>query len=128
MRKRISVYLMATFYFFAGLNHFIRPGFYKSILPDYIPFHSLVNYLSAFIEIVLALLLLIPRTRRYAATMIIAMLIAFLPVHIDMVINGYCPNGSCTPLLFLWVRLIIVQPLLILWAWYIRKQSMKVIL
>jgi len=116
---------MATFYFFAGVNHFIKPDTYKKIIPTYIPFHSLINYSTGFIEIGLAALLVIPRTRRFACMMLIVMLIFFIPVHIYMLETGSCYNGKCIPQWLLWVRLLVLQPLLIFWALKIRNNTVK---
>lgn len=121
MLKKISLYLMATFYFFAGVNHFIKPETYKKIIPPYIHFHSLVNYAMGFIEIGLAILLVIPQTRRFACAAIIAMLIAFIPAHIYMLETGWCSHDRCFPQWAIWARLLVLQPLLIYWAWKNRK-------
>jgi uncharacterized membrane protein len=120
MLRRISLYVMATFYFFAGVNHFIKPLVYKKMLPSYLPFHSVLNYASGFLEIVFAILLVIPKTRNFASTGIIVLLVAFIPVHIYMLQTGWCPGGKCLPSWQLWVRLLLLQPLLIYWAWSVR--------
>ncbi len=114
---------MATLYFFAGVNHFIKPEMYKKMIPPFIQFHSLINYATGFIEIGLAILLIIPRTRKFAGKAIIAMLIAFIPAHIYMIYTGWCPEGKCVPAWVLWVRLLVLQPLLILWAWWVTRVS-----
>jgi uncharacterized membrane protein len=114
---------MATFYFFSGVNHFMRPENYKRIIPPYIHFHSLINYAAGFVEIFLAVLLVIPATRRFACTAIMAMLIAFIPAHIYMFQSGWCVNGSCFPQWAIWLRLLVLQPLLIYWAWRLRRSS-----
>lgn len=82
--KRAGLYLMAAFYAAAGVNHFVNPGFYLKVMPPYLPAPELLNWLSGAIEIALALLLLIPRTRRLAAFGIIALLVAIFPVHVYM--------------------------------------------
>ncbi len=122
MIKKISLYLMVTLYFFAGLNHFIRPESYKSMIPPYLSFHSVINYASGFLEIFLAFLLLIPAARAFSAGVIMLMLVAFLPVHIYMVQTGWCIQGKCLPEWMTWGRLLL-QPLLIFWAWKVRQQA-----
>lgn len=123
MLQKISLYVMATFYFFAGVNHFIKPENYKRIIPPYIHFHSLINYASGFIEMGLAILLVIPQTRKFACTMIIALLILFLPAHIYMLEAGWCINDKCLPQWMIWLRLLVLQPLLIYWAWRVRRHK-----
>ena len=121
MFKKISLYVMATFYFFAGVNHFIKPELYKKMIPAYLDFHSLLNYVSGFLEIIGAVLLVIPQTRKFAGMLLIVLLVAFIPVHIYMLQTGWCPQDKCLPGWVLWIRLLLLQPLLIWWAWSVRK-------
>ncbi len=63
----------------------------------------------------------IPKTRYLGAMGIIAMLLAFIPAHIYF-ITIVCPGGDyCAWYWLAWGRLLIVHPLLIAWAWLIRK-------
>src|SRR5262245_16646572 len=87
--KSVLRYVMAAFYIWAGINHFVRPEFYLNIMPPYIPLHTELVYLSGIIEIVLGVLVAIPRTAAMAAWGIILMLIAFLPVHVHMLVNNH---------------------------------------
>jgi hypothetical protein len=53
------------------------------------------------------------------------MLIASLPVHIDMAIRAPFWLGSLyVTLLIAWIRLVVLQSLLILWAWWYAKVRM----
>src|SRR5688572_12496899 len=102
MIRRISCYVMAAFYFFAGLNHFMRPEMYKKMIPAYFQFHSLINYASGFAEIILGILIAIPVTRKFACKTIMLILILFIPVHINMIITGWCIDEKCLPQWLLW--------------------------
>ena len=121
MVKKASLWVLIIGYLAAGINHFRNPASYINIIPAYIPYPVMVNILSGVLEIVLALLLILPKTRYYAAWGIILMLIAFLPVHIDMIIKAPMQLGAITvtPLLA-WLR-ILFQPVLILWTWWYSK-------
>ena len=110
---------MAMLYVVAGINHFWHPATYVRIMPDYFPAKSNLNILAGVAEIVLGILLFPKATRYFAAMAIIAMLIAFLPVHIWMIQKG--GNYFKLPNWALWMRLIVGQPLLILWAWSNRE-------
>ncbi|MDX1384360.1 MAG: DoxX family membrane protein [Thermoanaerobaculia bacterium] len=113
--KLILLLVMAAFYVFGGVNHFRNPDFYLAIMPPYVPAHEAMVALSGVAEIVLGVLVVVPFTRRWAAWGIIAMLIAFLPVHIHMLVNNHLfPDVSTA---FLWARFPL-QALLILWAWW----------
>jgi len=115
--KKTGLFILVVFYLVAGVNHFKAPSSYYNIIPHYIPFPVFVNLLAGFCEIGFAVLLVFPKTRVMAARGIILMLIAFLPVHISMIGNAplYLGSLKVTPLLA-WIRLLVLQPLLILWA------------
>lgn len=123
--RKISLAVMALGYIAAGINHIWHPQFYIKIIPGYFPQKPLLNILSGIAEIVLGLLLFPKVTRRWAAYGIIVMLIAFIPVHIWMIQKGGCyfNAANCIPEWLLWVRLVVLQPLLIWWAWSQTKSA-----
>ncbi|MEM9337443.1 MAG: hypothetical protein AAGA66_01860 [Bacteroidota bacterium] len=117
-----SLYLQVVFYLIAGVNHFINPDFYLSLIPPYFTFPQLINYLSGSIEILLSVGLILHSTRKLAAYAIIAMLVAFIPSHVYFIqIGGCIEGGLCAPVWVGWVRLVVVHPLLMFWAWKHRK-------
>lgn len=108
-------------YLYGGINHFVNPVSYVRIIPAYIPYPNLMNILAGATEIAFSLLLIFYRTRPLAAWGIILMLGAFLPVHIQMVIGAPLKVGSLTVTpLIAWARLLL-QPVLMLWAWWYTK-------
>lgn len=117
MKKKISLYVLVALYGLAGINHFVNPGFYYRMIPPWIGHVELVNTLAGISELLLAVLLCFKATRKLACYGVIAMLIAFLPTHIYMLQDAFCATGDCPPAWILWVRLLILQPLLIYWAW-----------
>jgi uncharacterized membrane protein len=114
--KLILKYLFAAFFVLAGFNHFINLAFYLKIMPPYLPMHAPLVYLSGVFEIVLGVLLLIPKFTRVAAWGLIALLIAVFPANIHMALNHELyPEYSVAAL---WLRLAL-QFVLIAWAyWY----------
>lgn len=118
-KKPWTAWLMAAAYFLAGINHFRAPEFYLPLIPDYLGHKILLNNLSGVAEVVLGLGLIHVKSRRYAAWGIMAMLVAFLPAHIWFIQKGGCldPNGLCVPVWVAWVRLLVVHPLLLWWAY-----------
>ncbi|MES2773351.1 MAG: MauE/DoxX family redox-associated membrane protein [Bacteroidota bacterium] len=122
-KTRISLIVMIVFYFAAGINHFRNPSAYYLIIPPWLTAPELVNAAAGIFEIILAIGLIFPATRRWAAWGIIAMLIAFIPSHIYMIQQGGCfpKPGFCFPVWVMWVRLMVLQPLLIWWAYAHRK-------
>jgi uncharacterized membrane protein len=118
---KISVYLLGIFYILGGVNHFINPDFYLPLIPDYIPGHSLLNYASGIGEISAGIAVLIPSTRKLGCNAILFLLIAFLPAHIYFIQKSGCLSDSlCVPAWVAWVRLIVIHPILIYWAYKCR--------
>ena len=124
--KKISLALLVLFYLAAGLNHFLSPSGYIAIIPHYLPWPHTLNILAGCFEMLFGCALLYKKTRPYAAIGIILMLLAFLPVHIAMI--GEAPlklgNLTVTPMIA-WIRLVVLQPLLILWAGWYTKPMFK---
>ncbi len=109
---------MAGLYIAAGLNHFRKPKMYLRIMPDYIPAHLTMVYISGVAEVVLGALLLLPATRIWAAWGIIILLILVFPANIHMAIDFYARKNP-----YLWIALIRLplQFVLIWWAWIYTK-------
>jgi uncharacterized membrane protein len=116
--KKTGLYIMAALYVAAGINHFIHPEFYRKIMPPWLPFHDGLIFISGIFEILFALLLLLPVTRRLAAWGIIALLIAVFPANIQMMLNYQQENN---PGLWLAVLRLPLQVLLIWWAYSFTK-------
>ncbi|HSN88348.1 MAG TPA: MauE/DoxX family redox-associated membrane protein, partial [Thermoanaerobaculia bacterium] len=107
-------WLLGLLFILAGINHFVQPGFYVAIMPPYLPWHLELVYLSGLFEVVLGVLLLIPRTTSPAAWGLIALLIAVFPANLHMAQNPELYPGI-NPVL-LWLRLPL-QGVLIAWAY-----------
>ena len=116
--KKASLALLVIGYLLAGFNHFRVPAFYIDIIPSYFPHPELLSMIAGCCEIGFAILLIFTKTREFAAWGIVFMLIAFIPVHLQMVLDSpYKLGGAIVSPVILWIRLIILQPLLIWWAW-----------
>jgi len=101
--KLISIVIMGLFYISVGVNHFIEPYWFLQIVPPYLPYKIELVYISGFLEIVLGVMLLIPKTRVYAGWGLIMLLIAVYPANIYLAqTNGAAMNT--TPLIA-WGRL-----------------------
>ena len=85
--KKAGLVLLIIGYAAAGLNHFRVPAFYIAIIPPYLSHPEIINVIAGCCEIGFALLLICTKTREFAAWGIVFMLIAFIPVHIEMVRN-----------------------------------------
>lgn len=120
--SRLSFVMLVGFYLFAGFNHFRDPDFYYPLIPPYFQYVYEINVLAGVIEVLLALGLSFKRTRRLSAYGIIMMLLAFIPAHLYFIQEGGCMSeGLCVPALVAWVRLVVIHPILIWWAWKHRE-------
>ncbi len=119
MRKLIY-YGLAVFYILAGANHFVDPEFYFGLVPDYIGFERIIVLLSGIAEIGLGVLVLFPRYRMMASRLIVLMLLAFIPSHIWFIEIGSCLEGGlCVDEWISWVRLLVIHPILMYWAYWV---------
>lgn len=126
MRKRdISRYVLIGFYFFAGFNHFLMPEFYLPLIPQSWPAPEVLNVFGGLAEMAIAVAYISGRTRKWAMVALVALLIAFIPIHIDFIVKGSCVGSLCVPAWLGWLRLLLVHPLLILWAIYAGKTEKR---
>jgi uncharacterized membrane protein len=123
MKIKLLIIAMGAFYILAGANHFINPDFYYPLIPEYLHFPKAINIISGIIEIIFGIGVLIPSFRKIASWGIILMLIAFIPSHIYFIqIGGCIQEGLCVPRWVAWLRLIVIHPILIFWAFMISKK------
>ncbi len=116
--KSISKCVLAIFMIGVGTMHFVKPDFFLKIVPPYLPLPEVLVSVSGICEIVLGLLLLVPRYSHLAAWGIIALLIAVFPANVYLYRNQDIVPAS--PLVHL-VRLLL-QGVFILWAyWHTQK-------
>ena len=85
--KAISKYVLAIFMIGAGTMHFANPAFFLKIVPPYLPLHKELVLVSGIFEVLLGVLLLVPKTSRLAAWGIVALLIAVFPANIYLFQN-----------------------------------------
>ena len=116
--KTGSRILLSFFLIVAGVMHFVASGFYRAIMPPYLPWHLELVYLSGMIEIALGILLLIPQFRTLAAWGVVALLIAIVPANIH--VYQHQELIPAPPLLHL-LRLP-MQGIFILWAYWHTRQ------
>ncbi|MEA2199151.1 MAG: hypothetical protein QOJ25_3202 [Solirubrobacteraceae bacterium] len=108
--------LFGPMFILAGILHFVIPDAYESIVPDYLPAHRALVYVSGVAEILGGLGALHPRTRRLASWWNTATLVAVSPANIHMALHSErwehkVPGGR--PAL---IARLPVQGLLIAWA------------
>ena len=107
--------LLAAFFILAGINHFICPSIYLSIVPTYLPWPETLVVISGVAEIIGGVGVLPARTRVWAGWGLIALLLAVFPANIQAIRTGMAIAGHVVPTWLLWARLPF-QLVLIAWV------------
>ena len=112
----IGRYGLVILFIAAGINHFLNPAFYVSIMPPYIPWPLFWVQVSGILEIGLGLMLGIPWlwAQRVAAWGLIGLLVGVMPVHIHMLLHA--DQFAQFPVWGLWLRLP-MQGILVAWVY-----------
>lgn len=151
--QTVSAAAMSALLMTSAMKHFREPRFFEQVVPDYLcreitgavgaspqgseapapdggkrPLAVMSREewiaVSGLLEAGAAVGLLIPVTRRAAATAVTAMFAVFLAGHVDALRRAYGPAGSPAQRNVHTVRLPLQVPL-ILWAWSLRKPGRR---
>jgi len=111
-RKRVIwTWIIAVFFVGAGSNHFLSPTPYLAMMPSYLPWHSLLVWISGIAEICGGIGILLRPVKVVAGWGLIALLVAVFPANLNVALNGW--PGVSLPMWSLWARL----PLQIVMIW-----------
>ena len=116
--KKLVLLGLAAFFINVGIDHFINPDFYLSIMPPAFPLHLEAVYISGLFEVLGGLGVLIPRLRKFSGWGLIALLIAVYPANIYMALTPEAfPD---VPLYTLYIRLVF-QFIFFYWAYLVTR-------
>ena len=118
--KLILRWLLTVVMVGAGVNHFIAPATYDAMMPDVLPAHRALVYLSGIAEIAGGLGLILPATRRLAAWGLVLLFVAVFPANVNMAINDLSLGSTTVPTWALWARLPL-QLVFIAWAYWFTR-------
>ena len=114
----LSLFGLSVFFVYFGIDHFINPDFYLSIMPPAFPLHAEAVYISGVFEILGGICVLIPSLRKLAGWGLIALLVSVYPANIYMAINPEAFPEISIGLLYFRLPL---QFLFIYWAYSITR-------
>ena len=118
--KKLVLFGLAAFFINVGIDHFINPDFYLSIMPPAFPMHLEAVYISGFFEILGGICVLIPSLRIIAGWGLVALLIAVYPANIYMALTPEAfPD---IPIAILYFRLPL-QFLFFYWAYSVTREA-----
>ena len=86
--------MFAVFMVFAGLQHFLNPQFYIVFVPSFLPFTMAIIYITGIIEMVLGIMLFIPKYIKTGALGVLILMLLFLPIHVWDVFSDTPAIGS----------------------------------
>jgi uncharacterized membrane protein len=115
--RSASPWLLAGLLAGAGSLHFLVPEPYDGIVPSFLPAPRAWTYGSGVVELLVAVAVAAPRTRRQGATAAAALFVAVFPANVQMALD---PGG--VPLWLAVARLPLQVPL-VLWALQVRRAS-----
>lgn len=113
-----SKFLLSFFLILAGIIHFVKPQIFMKIMPDYIPMHLQMVYISGAVEILCGILLLFPESQKLGVYLCIALFIAVFPANIEMAKKFYQIHHK-----YFWLTLLRLplQIVLIWWVYQFRR-------
>ncbi|WP_299157732.1 hypothetical protein [uncultured Tenacibaculum sp.] len=116
LSARISMSIMLIF---TAIGHFLFTKGMSMIVPKFIPFKEVIVYLTGIFEILLAIMLLIPKFKNISGWILIVFFLLMLPANIYASINNVnYQKGTLdgNGLTYLWFR-IPLQILFIVWTY-----------
>jgi len=116
--RKIIAILLGLFMLFGAYNHIVNPEFYAPMIPGFIP-ENFANIMAAIAELIVGVLLVIPKYQKWGGLGFTILMIVFLPIHIWDLTKEVPAVGSQTAAL---IRLII-QFIVIVVGWWIYKKS-----
>ncbi len=122
MIKQVLKVLLAIFMITAGVLHFTMSTPFAKIVPDYLPYHLELVYVSGFFEVLGGVGLLVPSVSHAAAWGLIALFIAVFPANINMAVNHIHLHGVPDSPWLYWGRLPF-QAVLVAWAWWYTRSA-----
>lgn len=105
--------VLGAVFLLTGALHFIRPRMYVAIVPDWLPAHRELVYVSGVAEMAGGAAVLFDRTAKPAGWWLIATLVGVFPANVDMALHP--GRYKAIPSSLLWARLPL-QALLIAWV------------
>ena len=78
--KKVLPYILAFLMISGGIAHMIMPDFYAPMIPAFIPV-GLANLLAAIVELIVGVLLVLPKYRSQGGLLFMGLMIIYLPLH-----------------------------------------------
>ncbi|MCW9708416.1 DoxX family protein [Fodinibius salsisoli] len=113
-----SQYLVGIIFMMMGILHFLKPGVFAAIIPDFIPWHKAMVYISGVAEIAGGLGVLLPPYRAMAAWGLLLLLLAVFPANINMAVQAIQKTGLLSWYAALTILRLPLQFVLMYWVYW----------
>lgn len=111
-KARIAV---GSMFIFSGSSHFWATETFLKMMPEILPAHLAIVYVSGLLEIAGGIGLFIPKLQRWAAIGLVVLLVGVLPANINVALNNIQLGGWMNDPLYQWIR-VPFQLILIWWV------------
>lgn len=116
--RKIGLAIVFGWFFFGGIGHFVMTDFFVGIVPPWVPWPLAAVHVSGVLELLGALGVLLPATRRWAGLGLFLLTLAVTPANVHMWLHPELfPKFSETALT---LRLLVQVLLLACIAWSTR--------
>ncbi len=92
--SQLCILVLAVEWLFFGSTHFTFRELAEAQIPSFFPFKTFIAITTGMAEVVIGILILLPRTRRWAALASIVLLILYLPAVYNILANDAAIPGS----------------------------------
>lgn len=123
--KLFTVYVMSFMYVFIGIKHFTDPQYFLDIVPPQFPFKLFIVYVTGLMEIIGGVAILIPKTRRAGAFLLIFLLLIVFPANIYLYISEAPQKALGISKMDALIRMPFQIPLIIIAYWHSKKNHPK---
>ena len=92
--RRIVGSILGMAFIIIGVQHFTRPELFNAIVPAYLGWPSFWNYTSGAMEIIFGVGIILSQTRKYAAQLLVVLVLLMSLANLNMWINDLPFNGT----------------------------------
>lgn len=124
--KLFTIYILGSLYIYVGISHFIKPEYFKIIMPEYIPSHYIFIYISGLFEIIFGFMIFFQKSRFYGAWGIFTLLILVFPANIYLYQSIEVQEILSVSKGQTFIRLLFQFPLILLSFWHTRDFNSKI--
>ena len=119
--KPFTIYVMSIMYIFIGIRHFTDPQYFLDIVPPQLPFKLFLVYLTGLIEVVGGGAILLPKTRKAGAYLLIFLLVSVFPANIYLYVSETPQNLLGISKMDALIRMPFQIPLILLAFWHSKE-------